>query len=231
MQTSFNRRYSQGLTIQAAYTWSKALGVVNGQGEGSNGPRDPNNYRLDYGPLGSDRRHNFTTSVLWAIPWGSSAHSKWLRGVADGWQLSTIISAQTGEQLTVRAGRDNSLRGVANDTADLAGDWRLTGDRSKADQISKWFNPAAFVQNRIGTAGVAGVGFLPGPGAVNCDIGLVKAFHFSEQRALQLRSSFFNAFNHANLGNPNTSVSAATFGRITNASTPRIIELGLRFTF
>ncbi len=231
LQISFNRRYSGGLSIQSAYTWSKALGVVGAQGEGNQGPRDPNNYRIDYGPLSSDRKHNFVSSVLWNIPWGDRAGARWVRQVAGGWQLSTILSMVSGEPLTVRSGRDNSLLGIANDTADISGDWRLPDNRSKADKIMKWFNPAAFKQNATGTFGATGIGFLRGAGNFNCDIGLSKSVNFSEQRSLQFRASFFNAFNHANLGNPNTTVTAAAFGRITGASTPRIIEFGLKLAF
>jgi hypothetical protein len=154
-----------------------------------------------------------------------------MRQVAGGWQLSTIVSAVTGAPLTMRSGRDNSLLGVANDTADQVGDWRMSGDRSKNDQIMKWFNPAAFTQNPTGTFGTSGIGIVTGPGSYNFDIGLTKAFRISERRGLQFRSSFFNALNHANLGNPNTTATAAAFGRIASASTPRVIELGLRLHF
>jgi hypothetical protein len=145
--------------------------------------------------------------------------------------LSTIVSAVTGAPLTMRSGRDNSLLGVATDTADQVGDWRMSGDRSKNDQIMKWFNPAAFTQNPTGTFGTSGIGIVTGPGSYNFDIGLTKAFRISERRGLQFRSSFFNALNHANLGNPNTTATAAAFGRIASASTPRVIELGLRLHF
>ena len=72
---TFNQRYTHGVAIQSAYTWSKALGVVGEQGEGSNGPRDPNHYRVDYGPLGADRRHNFISSVMWDLPFFAHAQS------------------------------------------------------------------------------------------------------------------------------------------------------------
>jgi hypothetical protein len=46
----------------------KAMGIAgpSAGGEGSNGPRNPFNYRLDYGPLGLDRRLNFVASALTA---------------------------------------------------------------------------------------------------------------------------------------------------------------------
>lgn len=77
----------------------------------------------------------------------------WLRRVAGGWQLSTILSAVSGEPLTACSGRDNPLIRIGNDTADVVGDWPLTVDRSKADKILKWFNTAAFVPSATGTFG------------------------------------------------------------------------------
>ena len=231
LQISFNRRYSHGLSIQTAYTFSKALGVVGGQGEGSNGPRDYRNYRLDYGPLGADRRHNFVSSVLWNLPWFNSAQNVVVRKVLGGWQASTILTSLSGEPLTVRSGRDNALTGIASDTADVIGDWRLADSRSKSDKIMKWFNPAAFAQNATGTVGNGGIGILRGAGNFNCDIGISKSVKFGERKEVQLKSSLFNAFNHANLGNPNTTATAAAFGRITGASTPRVVEFGLKMSF
>ena len=49
---------------------------------------------------------------------------------------------------------------------------------------------------------------------------------------MELRGSFYNLFNHPNLGNPNTTVTNAAFGKITSMSnSPRVIEFGLKFAF
>ena len=133
--------------------------------------------------------------------------------------------------MTPRSGRDNALLGIGSDTADQVADWRLPDSRSKADQILKWFNPAAFVQNAAGTVGNVGIGGILAPGNVNCDLALAKTFRFSERRNVQFRGSFFNALNHANLGGPNMTQSSPAFGRISGASAPRVIELGLKLAF
>lgn len=233
-QIVFNKRYSNGFTILGSYTFSKALGIAGASagGEGSNGPRDPYNYRLDYGPLGLDRRNNIVTSALWDLPFGSKARPVWEQWALGGWQVSGIFNLISGAPLTVRSGIDNSLTGIGGDTADLVGDWHISGNRSKQDQMNAWFNTAAFVQNAVGTFGTTGIDWLYGPGSWNIDSAAAKNFRITETKRLEFRASFYNLFNHPNLGNPNTTKSNATFGKITSMSnSPRVIELGLKFAF
>ena len=60
----------------------------------------------------------------------------------------------------------------------------------------------------------------------------VKNFKITESKRVEFRSSFYNLFNHANLGNPDTTVLNSTFGKITSMSnSPRVIEFGLKFAF
>ena len=233
-QIVFNKKYSKGFTLLSSYTFSKALGIGSASAgtEGSNGPRDPSNYRLDYGPLGLDRTHNFVTSLLWDTPWARTSGPKWRQFAIGGWQLSGILSAISGAPLSVRAGRDNSLTGIGGDTADLLGNWQLPGGRSKQDQLAEWFNRAAFAQNGIGTFGSTGIGWLRGPGTWNIDLAAAKNFKITESKRFEFRSSFYNLFNHANLGNPDTTVLDSTFGKITSMSnSPRVIEFGMKFGF
>lgn len=231
LQVSVNRRYAKGFSVLGSYTWSKALGVNVSSGEGSNGPRNPYDYRSDYGPLGLNRPHNFMVSALWDVPLGGAGSPRWMQLTIGGWQLSGIANAVSGEPLTVRSGRDNSLAGIGSDTADLVGDWRLSDDRSKADKINAWFNPAAFAQNQEGTFGNTGINWLLGPRNVNVDFAAQKQFRLTERHRIEFRGSFYNFFNHTNLGNPNTTQNNAAFGRITSSGSPRVIELGLRYAF
>jgi hypothetical protein len=232
-QIVLNKRYSKGLSVLGSYTFSKALGIASGSvGAGSNGPRDPNNYRLDYGALSLNRTHNFITSALWEAPWGKKGSPAWQQFVLGGWELSGIVNAISGAPLTVSSGLDNSLTGIGSDTADLVGAWSLPSGRSKQDRMAAWFNTAAFKTNAIGTFGTTGFNWLHGPGSWNIDTAVVRNFRVTERKRLQFRCSFYNMFNHPNLGNPNTTVTNAAFGKITSMSnSPRVIEFGLKFSF
>lgn len=231
-QTVINRRFAKGFTVMGSYTWSKSLGVNVSTGAGSNGPRNPYNWQSDYGPLSLDRTHNFIVSSLWDLPFGGRGKPRWEQLLLGGWQVSGIANAITGSPLTIRSGRDNSFTGIGGDTADVVGDWRLSGDRSKQDQINAWFNTAAFAQNAPGTFGGSGINFMRGPGSWNVDFSTQKQFRFLEKQRVEFRGSFYNLFNHANLGNPaTTQLNTQVFGRITSASTPRVIEFALRYAF
>jgi hypothetical protein len=48
---------------------------------------------------------------------------------------------------------------------------------------------------------------------------------------LQFRTEFFNAFNHAQFGLPDGNVNDATFGLVSTADAPRILQFGLKLLF
>ena len=79
--------------------------------------------------------------------------------------------------------------------------------------------------------GTAGRNILIGPKTFNIDFSAIKNFHFSERMRLQYRAEFFNVLNHTNLNNPATAVTSGTFGRITSARDPRIIQMALKLYF
>ena len=95
-----------------------------------------------------------------------------------------------------------------------------------------WFNAAAFAVNPNGSFGETLRGEFFGPHRQTVDMGLFKRFTFSNSLNLQFRAEFFNLFNTVNFNNPGTTVnSPATFGRITEAQDPRIMQFGLKFLF
>ena len=109
--------------------------------------------------------------------------------------------------------------------------WKLPPDRSKAAKIAQNFNTAAFRVNAIGTIGTGRRNQLRAPGIWNVDFSAFKEFNFIERARLQLRGEMFNLLNHANLGAPNVTVTSALFGQITTATSPRIMQLGLKLLF
>jgi hypothetical protein len=98
-------------------------------------------------------------------------------------------------------------------------------------KINTWFNTAAFVANAVGTQGTGGRNQVWGPGLWNLDYSLFKTFVPLERLKLQVRGEFFNILNHANLGPPNTVATSPQFALITTASSPRIVQLGMKLIF
>ena len=106
-QLTVNKRFSRGFTLLGSYTFSKDVGSTSPQGEGSLGTRDPNNWNLEKGLMGTDRTHILAISSVWMLP--SPAGNKALSAIVGGWQLTGIYTASTGAPLKVSAGTDRSL--------------------------------------------------------------------------------------------------------------------------
>ena len=229
-QLTVNKRFSRGFTLLAAYTFSKDIGQTSSQGEGSLGTRDPNNWNLDKGLMPTDRPNILAISSVWEVP--GPSNNKALRAALGGWELTGIFTATSGAPLTVRAGVDRSLNGQGLDTADQVGDWHISGSRSRNDELLKWFNTSAFALPALGTVGTSGIDIVRGPAMSNIDLALFKNFSIKERWRFQYRLEFFNALNHPVLGNPNTTLTNATFGKILSTQTPpRIGEMGLKLLF
>jgi hypothetical protein len=231
LQISFRQNYAHGVGVQSSYTYSKALGVNGAESEGNNGPRNPFNYRLDYGPLPYDLRQNWVTSFIWQPTNNLHLSNRFVNAVVKGWGLTGIFTIHTGSPLSLYSGLDNSLTGIGSDTPDQVGSWHLPGGRSKAQQIQQWFNASAFVANAVGTFGQVGIGALRTPGFWNLDTAFQRTFIPHEGYQLEFRGSLYNAFNHANLNGPDNDLQSPTFGQILSTSDPRVVEFGLRFAF
>lgn len=228
---SLDRRFSQGFSLLASYTFSKNLDHSE-QVNSANSPtvNNPYNPLSNRGRADADRPHAFVASYVWEMPrlQNSNAIARHLFG---GWQNNGIISLYSGLPFSVISGIDNSLSGVGSDRADLVGNPDLGGGRSKGEKIARYFNTSAFVENAIGTFGTSGRNIVRGPGIATLDWSLFKNIPLAEKQALQFRAEFFNLFNRTNLGNPVANVRAGAFGRIQSAGDPRIVQFALKIIF
>ena len=232
MQLTLQKRWSHGFSVLANHTWSKSIDrtSANNANSATTGP-DPYNWNRNVGVSDFDLRHRLVISGIWEAP-ALRKQPALVRYALGGWQNNFILNAGTGLPLTINSGVDNAFSGVGGQFADLTGvDWRLEGGRSKEAQILRWFNPAAFTRNAVGTVGTGGRNQLREPGRWNLDYSLFKGFRVSEKTKLQVRGEFFNVFNHANLGAPVAGANNPNFARINTAGSPRIIQLALRLAF
>jgi hypothetical protein len=112
---------------------------------------------------------------------------------------------------------------------DVVGEWELPADQRS---LFRYFNPAAFAANAVGTFGTAPRNLLRGPGGPNFDLAFMKIFSPVERVRIQFRAELFNSFNTPILGTPfATQNTPARFGRIESAGDPRIVQLGLHYRF
>lgn len=228
-QTSVNKRFSHGYLFTASYTYSKAIDYFSYTAEGYF-IMDSNNVQLERGLADFDRPHIFAGSVVWEVPYFQRSH--WLtRHILGGWQPSALWRLTSGAPFTVLTGRDNSLTGNNLDRPDVTGPVALFTGKKRSDLILKYFDTGAFAPNAAGKFGTAGRNILRGPGAASVDFGLLKNFRIIEGHRLQFRGEFFNLFNRVNLGNPNSTMTSASFGRILSAGDPRIVQFALKYMF
>ena len=221
--TSLQHRFTHNFTVLANHTWSHCLTesevALNGGGFG----QDAFNRHAEYGSCLSDRRHVFNlTSVVRSPKFGSV----WANRLAGGWQESTIFTAATGSFSTVTVGTDNSRTANGADRPNVVGNPTLSNRT-----IAQWFNTAAFQANPVGTFGNAGRSLILGPGAWNLDIALSRSFSITERQRVDFRWEAFNLFNHTRFGSPSTAMNSATYGQITSAGDPRIMQFALKYVF
>ena len=231
LQVTLEKRVG-AVQFLGAYTWSKSIDDSSAFAQNIN----PFNAKLSRGLSTYDMAHNFVFSYVWALPGPSQGFAKQILG---GWDFSGITRLTTGLPIGMGHGGDYSLCGCSGvDRPNWTGGAIQTFDpRASADH--QYFSPATFwaewgtdPNNKIyGVPGNAGRAFFHGPGIVNFDMALHKEFKFSETKGLEYRAEFFNAFNHAQFNNPSGSFTSSTFGQVTSARDPRIIQMALRLHF
>jgi hypothetical protein len=162
------------------------------------------------------------------------------RWVLDNWQVSGISSFMSGNPFTpgftTVDGQD--ITGSTDGARiTVIGDPRL--DKSEKT-FNRTFNTDMFKRTPQGSFGNAGVGMLYGPGINNWDLAVSKRFPLrGERRFVQFRTEMFNAFNHTQFSDVNSTARFdkngvqidPTFGAYTAAFKPRNIQLSLKLVF
>lgn len=217
-------------TLQSAYTWSKSIDT--GQNYSIQGVVHQDNEN----PLGDRSLAEFHRTHVWRLSWVYdtpllSGQNKAMNLLVNGWQISGITSVVSGAPFSIVTGRDNSLTGQGNDRPDVVGDASLPSGRSRSDQIAAFFNKAAFAANQTGRFGNAGRNIMTGPPLVQTDLGLFRNFNVTERVRLQFRAELFNAFNQVNFNNPVNAFTSTSFGRLSSAKDPRLVQLGLKVNY
>ena len=228
------RHTGNTLDLMLAYTYSKSIDEASSISDVA----DPFNYKRMRGLSAWDLRHNFVTTFRYQLPFDRWSHRG--RKITQGWALSGIARASTGFPVTLAVHGDNSLQGstpngVNNHSLDLPdytpGDLKLNRDPRNGQE---YFNTSLYTENALGTPGSASRRSFYGPGAVNFDLALLRAFRVSETKTLQFRLETFNTFNHAQFFGPaavNGDFGTGTFGQVVKAAPPRLMQLALKFTF
>jgi len=117
------KRLSHGMTFQASYTWSKAIGEDSS--DDASNFRDVNNRQMEKTLLGFDRRHSFRSNGTVELPFGPNRlllgnSSGWLARVVERWQMGAIANWTSGSPLNITANLATFSASTAN-TPNLVG--------------------------------------------------------------------------------------------------------------
>jgi len=253
LQATVQRHLAHGIQAQSSFTWEKATDVAS-VANVSNGDEmnNPHNLHWSRGISNANLPFTWVSSFIYNSP-SLSGQSLLVREVVGGWEISPIISWQSGSPFSVGAGSSNAaygelgkgsgcLQDCAGDRADRVPGVPLNvrqGGRSHWTQ--QYFNPAAFITRHDGTFGDSGRNMMQGPPGFNIDTALMKNWSILERYRLQLRFEFFNATNHPIMGNPSANpgdagggpaqINGGNGGFGGTSNTTRVGQAALKLTF
>ncbi|MDP9170804.1 MAG: carboxypeptidase regulatory-like domain-containing protein [Acidobacteriota bacterium] len=233
-----NRRFSNGLQFQGAYTWSHLIDNSTADFFTTyltpRRPEDFQNMSAERSSSALDRRHRFTFAAYYESTWLN--HSNWLlKNIVGNWTLAPIYTYESPELATVQSAVDSNLNG------DSAGD-RVIINPAGQDGVGSSVTPlknsagatvayvavnpnARYIKAGSGAYANGGRNTLPGRPIDNIDMNVFKNFSYGERYKMQFSATFFNLLNHAQFipgfpgraDNPNV---LNTGGAIRNYLTP-----------
>jgi hypothetical protein len=177
--------------------------------------------------------HNFVFSYNWVLPFDKYVNAGWAKKVLGGWSLSGITNFATGLPITLSENDDNSLIGanaIPVDVPNYSGGGKVLANTNPR-RSGNYFNTSLFSNEQLGQFGTSSRRFFHGPGLNNWNLALLKTTRITESKELQLRFEGFNVFNHAQFTNPTGEINSSTFGVVTSARDPRIMQVGAKFLF
>ena len=247
LQVYLEKRMSHGWTVTNSYTWAHC--IDNGSGLRTNS--NPYSASYDRGNCDQDVRHSYVGSVFYELPWMRDQRGV-IGHVLGGFNISSVVTLQSGIPFDITDGGDRSLTGAGDDRPDyIGGDVQFVDPRSNAfGRANSFFDGTGGATataatnpyfNRVGMGGSLAQGagrygnlgrnVFHGPGTLNTDLRIAKRVRLTEHQSLEIRGEAFNFFNHTQFFNPSGSITSSSFGRVTLAHDPRLIQFSAQYRF
>jgi hypothetical protein len=234
LEVSAQRRYSNGLSLEAAYTWSKNTGTTYEQ-------------TFTNALSSSDVPQRFVLSYLYELPFGQGKQFV-TKGVGSallgGWRTSGIYTYSAGLPFTVTAGGNYSnlidVNGMATALPNLIGKPKIVGspkcwfytataacEAASPNTAAAWALPTS-----TNPYGDGGTNSLRGPHTNVFDFALMRDFDLYKRTKLQFRWEVFNLTNSVLFAQPDSNLTDSSVGTITSlAGDPRFMQFALRLSF
>lgn len=213
---SVTRRFSQGLGLTGAYTFSKTIddstNELNSSAVNPRRPQDAFNIRAERGLSALDVPHRFAASVNYDVPYVFKYDNKVLRAIFGGIRASAIFQAQSGQPSTAQSGQDSNLNGdAAGDRAifnpagtpgigstvravNAAGAFVALGSNSTVAYVVRDPN-AQYIVAGPGAIASAGRNTIRTKNYNRTDAVFLKDIKFRENYTLQIGAEIFDLFN------------------------------------
>jgi hypothetical protein len=251
LEVQLSRRFSQGLSFQAAYTLAKSMDTrsfdpaltVLGRGTtqtASNTPYNIHDRRLNYARSDFDRRHAFQGYVVYDLPLGKGRRfltdvPTFVDRLVGGFEVAGSFILQSGRPFTVYSGV-NTLSNVVQTPANCGGCSPDLGSVIQESGTNFFFGSqqrALFSAPGPGEFGNTGRNFFTGPRFFNLDLMVGKKVYLTESSNFEFRVEMQNATNTPAFDFPTAIVTNSAFGRIRGAviNTARRVQLAAKFNF
>jgi len=248
LMLSLERRFSKGLSFQSRYSWSHPINDGSVGGGESNGPENVNCLACDKGPSVFDIRHNFTTNLVYELPFGPGKpylnDSGIVGRIFGGWSLSSIGLWHTGHPLTITMNISPTQLPDGNDQTtqrpDLVPGVPLLLPGGVHEHTIP-INPAAFAPPPLDPGGIGSFdsmgnfvcplscglvsrfgnapnGLVRALNSWQIDLALMKNTKLTERVEMEFGVQFFNIFNHVQFGDPSTDNLALNYTNVTDSS-------------
>jgi hypothetical protein len=237
LQTSFNRRISNGLAFMLNYTFSK-------EEDNLAGVRFPGRDDLEYTVGGLDHKHVFTSTVVYKLPFGPNRRfnpgNHLVRAIAEGWQVSGLFTEASGAPLSVggtcTGGGIIDASCYPNLTPGFTGPVTLgskphtiAAASTQHLNVAAFTNPAAFT---YGNAARNAPDNLFAPHTADIDASVRREFPLYEAVHLIFQGDVFNLPNRTYFAAPNTTLSSSNYGFFSSqGNQPRKFQFSARITF
>lgn len=232
------KRYSQGLQLNAFYTFSKSLN--NGDNDGGVGGITFYDRSLEKARANYDIRHRFVSVMTYELPFGRGRKFMNRGGIINhllgGWDFAWTQTFQSGPPFTVSfAGSPNNyLPGQARPNLvpgvdPVNGGWNIGEHRFPIQAQVPYLNADAFAYPDAFTPGAMGRNVLEAPGITWPQFSLSKEWTFMERARFILRWDSNNPFKSPNYGQPNAAFNRQNlpnFGRVGTATRGGFSDIG-----
>jgi hypothetical protein len=201
LQATVNKRLSNGFTFQAAYTYSKDIGMATSI-------LIPQYINYDHTTTSLDRTHHLAMSGTYELPFGKSKPFA-THGVAGailgGWMVNGIFNHYSGSPFTVTASGSTCNCPGNTQTANQVLSTVATVGSGVGGQA--YFDPLAYAPVTTVSFGTSGLFTLRGPGSTNLDAGVFRTIRITERLRAQIRGEALNVSNTPHFANPGSNVS------------------------